>query len=569
MKSYKDLQMILNRIDKKGYKAYKDISGVYDFKGFKLHIDYVQGDPFASPSRIRVSVPQTQAAFPKEFYDVKHRKIAITDFLTRVFDNEIGRLYSNVGGTGKSGLLAIDKCGQKILERSSVYIDSKKVEARLEIGLPAAGRKVLAKKAWSMLHSYIPKIVESSLIYQNINQTDLWKQIQLADDQNALRQNLIKNDLVAFVANGSILPRQSGVSDRPLGAGAVPFQSPKSLEVAFKLPHRGVIKGMGISQGVTLIVGGGYHGKSTLLKALENGVYNHILGDGREYIVSRQNAVKVRAEDGRRVEKVDISPFINNLPNGQDTTEFQSENASGSTSQGTNIMEALEIGTDLLLIDEDTSATNFMVRDGRMQALVSQDKEPITPFIDQVKNLHNNLSVSTILVVGGCGDYFDVADTVIMLDEYTPLDVTETAKEIATAQLRQGLKKEDSLFTNGRTLRKISKMSFPTAKKGIKVKSKGLKSINYNKTFVDLTYLEQLVDSSQTIAIACIFEYIAKNIAPKELSLKQTIDNVYETIEHNGLDAISSYKGHPGNLAMPRKQELAAAINRFRLLKIM
>lgn len=71
---------------------------------------------------------------------------------------------------------------------------------------------------------------------------------------------------------------------------------------------------MGIPEGVTLIVGGGFHGKSTLLQALERGVYHHIAGDGREMVITRQDAVKVRAEDGRNIEKVNISAFINNLP---------------------------------------------------------------------------------------------------------------------------------------------------------------------------------------------------------------------------------------------------------------
>ncbi|WP_350344306.1 ABC-ATPase domain-containing protein [Proteinivorax tanatarense] len=569
MKTYQDLQTLLKKIDGKGYKAYKDISGNYELDNLKLFIDYVQGDPFASPSRIRVAMSQKIAKFPKEYFQDKNRRIATVDFLTRTFHNNIQKLYKGVGGTGKSGLLSIDKCSQKILEKTSVIIDDNKVEARIEVGLPASGRRVLGKKAIFLLTKVIPDIAQKSLMYKNINTDKLWEQIQLVDDQQVLRKEVIENNLIAFVANNSILPRESGISDKPLRTGVTSFQAPPSLEVSFDLPHKGKVKGMGVPEGVNLIVGGGYHGKSTLLKALENGVYNHIVGDGREYVVARKNAVKIRAEDGRRVEKVDISPFINNLPNKQDTTKFRSENASGSTSQGTNIVEALEIGTDLLLIDEDTSATNFMVRDSRMQELVVKDKEPITPFIDQVKNLYKKHSVSTVLVVGGCGDYFDVADTVIMLDEYKPLDVTEASKEIAKKYCAQRKTENNNEFLNKKNQRKISNRSFPVERRGIKVKSKGLKLIQYNKTFVDLTYLEQLVDSSQTNTIACIFEYIAKKTAKNEMTVEETIETIYDAIETNGLEVISPYKGHPGNLAMPRKQEVAAAINRFRLLKIM
>ena len=101
---------------------------------------------------------------------------------------------------------------------------------------------------------------------------------------------------------------------------------------------------MGIRKGITLIVGGGYHGKSTLLKALEAGVYNHIAGDGREFVITDDTAFKLRAEDGRSITGVDISPFIKNLPNKKDTVHFSTEDASGSTSQAANLMEALESG---------------------------------------------------------------------------------------------------------------------------------------------------------------------------------------------------------------------------------
>ncbi|MBM6838315.1 ABC-ATPase domain-containing protein, partial [Clostridium saudiense] len=242
--------------------------------------------------------------------------------------------------------------------------------------------------------------------------------------------NLNSKGLVAFVANNSILPRESGVSSKPLRDGKR-FISPKELEIEFNTPNRGIIKGMGIPKGITLIVGGGYHGKSTLLRALELGVYNHIEGDGREFVITEDTAVKVRAEDGRAITNTDISLFINNLPNGKDTKSFNTENASGSTSQAANIVEGIESGANTLLIDEDTSATNFMIRDSIMQKLVAKEKEPITPYIDVAKSLYNRLAISTILVAGSCGDFFDIADLVIQMDNYEPFEVTDKAKALS------------------------------------------------------------------------------------------------------------------------------------------
>lgn len=212
---------------------------------------------------------------------------------------------------------------------------------------------------------------------------------------------------------------------------AVPFVSPESLRVTLDLPNRGSISGMGIPLGVTLIVGGGFHGKSTLLQALERGVYNHIAGDGREYVITDASAVKLRSEDSRSISNVDISLFIHDLPGKSDTTSFSTADASGSTSQAANVIEGIEAGTSLFLIDEDTSATNFMVRDELMQRVVADSEEPITPFISRVRDLYEKLGISSILVAGSSGSYFHVSDTVIQMKEYVPYDITERAKTTA------------------------------------------------------------------------------------------------------------------------------------------
>ncbi len=569
MKTQKDLHSLLIQLDGKGYKAYKDIKGKYSFKDYILSIDSVQGDPFASPSKARIIVNQDTAKFPIALFDNHHKNIALCDFLTRLFSKNISKYYTRVHGSGKSGLLTIDCPGQEVLLRTSVVINEKHLEARLEVGLPASGRRVLGKEAAKIFLSALPKIIESTLYYKNINTNELEKHVDLAVDQYHLREGLRKKGLVAFIGNDSILPRESGVSDKPLRKGAISFQSPESLESLFELPNRGKIKGMAIPQGITLIVGGGYHGKSTLLRALERSIYNHIEGDGRQFVVTREDAVKIRAEDGRHVEKVDISPFINNLPNGQSTEVFSTENASGSTSQAANIIEALESGTKLLLIDEDTCATNFMIRDEKMQQLVEKDKEPITPFINRIRYFYEVLGVSTIMVAGSSGDYFDVADNVIMMDKYVPYDVTHRAKDIAK---NISPKESHSFFDNSKPKTKAPRIllnsSFPKSYKGMSIKAKGRDKIIYNKTEIDLKYLEQLVDNSQTNCIALMIEYIAKNLANDRSDIGSIVNKIYETIKNKGLDGLSTFSGHPGNLALPRKHEIMGALNRFRLLKI-
>lgn len=562
MKGSMELKNELFKIDGKGYKAYKALEGRYDFKKYVLSIDHVQGDPFASPSRVRIIMDNKIAQIPEELFDNKNKEIAVCDFLTRLFSKNIRNQSEKIFGSGKSGLIEISRCPQEILERTAIIRNKNFFEVRFYVGFPARGRSVLARELEKIIFNIIPNIVESTFIYKNINKLALINRVKLMEDQCFIRENLKKKGLVAFVANGSILPRESGISARPLRDGKK-FVSPQALEVEFDTPNRGKIKGMGIPKGITLIVGGGYHGKSTLLKALELGIYNHIEGDGREFVITDESALKVRAEDGRAITSTDISLFINNLPNGKDTVKFNTENASGSTSQAANIIEAIEGKSKVLLIDEDTSATNFMIRDDIMQQLVVKEKEPITPFIDVAKSLYKRLGISTILVAGSCGDFFDIADLVIQMDCYEPYEVTTKAKELSRGKisLRDDL---DIYIDFGRVLVKGSISEGP---KGIKIKNLGKDGLSINKENIDLKSVEQIVDSEQINTIGMTIKFIEDKYSGKDLTVEKIVDEIEKNLTKN-LIGIDNTKGGNGSLAMPRKQEILCAINRLRTLKI-
>ena len=557
------LKSILKRIDGKSYPAYKDLRGSFRFPFFFLYLDHIQGDPFASPSRIRLRVAQS---FPKELYATRDRKVALADFLVRRIARAIGEVVRGRRGTGQSGLVYIDAPGQQILPRTAIAIGEDFVEARLSLGLPASGRKVLGREAEEMFFQELPSLARL-LLAENVDLRAARKHTELVEDQEYLRSQLPKLGLAAFLAEGSILPRESGVSDRPL-PGAVPLEVPRELAVSVELPNRGRIVGLGIPLGVTLIVGGGYHGKSTLLRALERGIYNHIAGDGREFVITDPKAVKIRAEDGRRVEKVDISPFINNLPFGKSTEQFSTEQASGSTSEAANIIEALECGAKVLLLDEDTSATNFMIRDSRMQELVVKEKEPITPFIDKVRQLYEEHQVSTVLVVGGCGDYFQVADTVLMMDEYRPKVATRDATAIA-AKYPLARKPEGGTCFGAISERVPLPAGIdPTRGGKVKVKARRLDEIQFGSQEIDLSRIEQLVDPSQTRAIGALLAYASRKLVDGRRSIRQIAEEI-EKLQQNGLDFLARSPGeHPGDYAAVRGLELAAALNRLRTLKV-
>ncbi len=562
-----DLKSLLSKIDRKGYKAYKDIKGSYDFGSYTLIIDYVQGDPFATPSRIRVRMPQRIAGFPADTFQRKNREIALRDFLTRKFYASARKFSKGSRGTGKSGLITIDRPGQEILERTSAFVTGECIEARFFMGLPSFGRAIAGKEAAAMFFDELPKIIDASLVFKNLDSRRVYAHVETAEDADHLRNRLASMGLVAFVADGSILPRASGIDKRPLGKGTiVPFESPESLRKEIELPNSGTVTGMGIQKGITLIVGGGYHGKSTLLNALEVGIYNHIPGDGRELVVTNPDTVKIRAEDGRRIEKVDISPFISNLPFGQDTVAFSTEDASGSTSQAANIIEALEVGAGAILLDEDTSATNFMIRDHRMQELVSKDKEPITPFIDKVRQLYSDHDVSTILVIGGSGDYFDVADSVICMIDYRPSVMTEEARSIAEKYLAERRPEGGDVFEKVTERSPLGRSFDPSkGRREVKISPKGLQSISFGVHEIDLGAVEHLVDMSQTRAVGDAIFYATRYMDGTR-TLDDVIGRVLLDIETKGLDVLS---GSPiGDYAAFRRFELAASINRLRTMNV-
>jgi len=555
------LERLLDQIDRRGYKAYKQIQGDYQFPGFLLRIDHVQGDPFADPSRCRIFIKATTIALAEGLYSNAIRRIALEDFLGRCFAVAIKQHVKGKRGAGKSGEITIAAYGQQVLLRNAVLVRDGGVELRFRLGLPADGRSVNARQAKVMMLEELPRLVQAGLL--SVDAAAVQGHVDSVEDQDYLRQQLESRGLLAFVADGAVLPRVSGIDDRPL-ADAVVFRAPDSLAVELNRLHGDPLRGLGIAKGVSLIVGGGYHGKSTLLHAIERGVYDHIPGDGRERVVTDASAFKIRAEDGRAISGIDISPFISNLPQGKDTRCFSTQNASGSTSQAANIIEALAAGAKTLLIDEDTSATNFMIRDQRMQALVAKEKEPITPLVQRIQDLSHSHGVSVVLVMGGSGDFFDVADRVIMMDNYIPEDVSAEAKKLAqTAPMQESGPLE--IATHNRVPK--PQCLSPCVREGRdKIQAFETRALRYGRQEIDLARVEQLVDSAQLRAIAYLIRHYAERYAPEKMDLVAGLGKALQDVETSGLDQVTPYI--IGSLAMPRLQELVAVVNRMRGLEL-
>lgn len=567
MQTSTELRNLLKRIDHKGYPAYKDTKGTYQFPGYMLSIDHVQGDPFASPSKVSVHIKGGIAGFPKELYCGRCQKRALQDYLTRQFHRAAEQYAFKAKGSGKSGLISISRCGQEVLERTACQMDGKTgdIIVRMEIGFPANGRTINAGELEKILFDFLPDCVERTLYYKTCDKKKVRSTIDLAEDQQYIREQLEVRGLTAFVGNGSILPRESGISPRPM-RGAVAFRSPKEMEVTMELPHKGTLTGMGIRKGITLIVGGGYHGKSTLLKALELGVYDHIAGDGREYVITDASAMKIRAEDGRSIKKTDISMFINDLPNGKETRGFYTEDASGSTSQAANVVESMEAGSKVLLIDEDTSATNFMIRDELMQRVIHRDMEPITPFIDRIREIYDCYGISTVIVAGSSGAYFHIADTIVQMDRYMPKEITGMAKEEAkNFPALSGLEvpAEKPVFARCPGQNKAYR-----GNDRIKMKTLGREAVQINRESIDLRYVEQITDSEQVTALGYCVRYAEKHFFGGRTTVQEVVRKLKEKIEHDGLAALCESPSNVSCLAMPREQEIYACFNRYRGLML-
>ena len=578
MKNSEELRQQLRSINRKSYPAYKGLKGLYHFGNYILSIDHVQGDPFASPSHVSIQISHRDAGFPVEYYKDTLTGTTLCDYLTRQFEKQVSQYSFRAKGSGKSGLLTASHCGQEILSRTACEITEKGITARFFVGFPANGRTINATELEKILFDFLPVCIQKSFFYSSLNAKELQNYIELAEDQEFIRQTLPAKNLCAFIADGSILPRESGISSRPMKA-SVPFTSPDSLRISINLPHKGKITGMGIPKGITLIVGGGYHGKSTLLNALELGVYNHIPGDGREYVITDATAVKLRSEDGRFIKDVDISMFINDLPNKKDTRCFSTLDASGSTSQAAGIVESMEAGSHLFLLDEDTSATNFMVRDAFMQQVIQREKEPITPFLERAEDLYKKAGISTILVAGSSGAFFHIADTIIQMDNYVPKDITASVKKLCSQYplpavsvtdfqlphshriMSRPAESSKRLIHNSRGNHSDSGAAKPER---LKTRISGTDGFSLGRQEIDLRYTEQLIDAEQTAALGLLLKYAVEHLADGRRTLPEIVQFLWKNLSLRGLSFFTENQKISCGYAIPRIQEIYACLNRYR-----
>jgi len=528
----RELHQRLLKLHGKPYGVYKSLQGQYfNFGDFTIKFTHIQGDPHAQPSKAMLSSKMSSLGFPEDLLGTKEKEISLADFLLRQFD----KTAENI---------SIVRAHSQIMQRNSLYIENGIVRILVSVNMPGDGRRIEGEKASELLIGILSDWVTTAMYWNNLNKEACKAHIEYFINRNFLLSQLSEKKLAAFVPNGAILPRESGFSEAPM-QNAVPFISPPELLVELNLPNGERVAGMGIPNGVTVIAGGGFHGKSTLLHALEEAVYPHILGDGREYVVIDESATPIKTEEGRVVNGTDISSLVRELPLKGNTKNFCTKNASGATSQAANLLEALELGASTILIDEDASAVNFLIRDERMRKLINAESEPLIPLTDRIREFANK-GINFIIVSGACGDYLSLADWVIAFTEYKARCFTEITKEfkVESEGWRVG-----SRVVNTEVFQEGLKPG-SVLEKNVKVKAAaGQISIGMLRT--DLRKFPTFCHQELQRGIAEILHnFIKENVGG---NLKDALKSVCEKLPEN----------ETNDLALPRVIELGAAFLRI------
>jgi predicted ABC-class ATPase len=549
----------------KGVQVYRDLTGAYRFDRYELYLDHVHPDPAAPTCLARIRMDQAEAQVPRPLWEDAACRVAVQDFLARSVRDAVAR-HVRTRWSGRIVPLTVGAGGQEILPRTACVVGEDAVEIRLTIALPAEGRKILAKPAQALLFEDLPAVVGAGLAWGELDGNAGRRHCEAYVDYLALRAALPAHGLVAFVADGSVLAREAAPSGRPMRGGrAASFHAPEGLAVTITLPHRGPVRGLGVRAGVTVIAGGLSSGKSTLLAAIAHGGYAHVPGDGRELVATVSDAVALRADPGRRIERVDVSGFVHALSPGTDVTALVAERATGMLSMAAGVAEALELGTSLLLVDEDDSAIAFLARDPVMLELLPGSEAALSPLVERVRVLWETHGISTIIATGGLGEYLSVADSIIVMDGFHATEATDRARRIAA----------------GRPAAMHRPFHLPAPRcpqpRGVGgVKGRGLRTelrwpeaLSVGRDTVELGALPLLVDPGQARAAGDAVLYaVERGYVDGRAPVAEIIDRIVADVEAGGLQVLALQPNHPIEYTLPRRHEIAGVLNRLRSLQV-
>lgn len=568
----------LHNMDQQPYYAYKNLSGIsVSFNNFSILFKHIQGSPGASPASLcQLVIPAKYLNLPNWSQSTQARTVASEDYILRIFYDAVIHCAQQNRGDEGSGSFQTVNMPQQVLKRNIVQFFEHSLSINFRISLPGSKKKTtLCKEAVKMFSYELPLIIK--FIRHAISENKALKQhCDCVEDMLTLQNNLTQYGLIAFVADGSLLARESGISDRPVPKDAIPFKVPDDLTVEVDLPNAGKVRGLGLRAGISTIIGGGYHGKSTLLNALVKAIYPHIPGDGREQVVVNREAVYICAEEGRCVRDLNISAFFYSLPHSSDPHHYSTDNASGSTSEASSVVEYVQAGAKLLLIDEDSSAANFLYRDPDLRELIPED--PIIPFFDRIQELYSKYGVSTLIIASGSCRYFSVSDQIIAMKNYLPVEMTKRAKALKgrSTHLAESSPEATLPITDKRIL---SQDNFnpeyinKRLKKIIPIRIKALRGqeheiIEYGMDKIDIRYLSSIVDADQIMTIGYLL-LLSRHLKlyEEKCSPTQLAKKLLALIQEKDLDILQIPETTPVFFSQVTVLELVGALNRLRSLK--
>lgn len=554
----KALYQKIRALNGKNYGLYKSLAEKsWDFGDFVLEFLHVQGDPFAPASRVLLKISLQKLGYAPVWGNSFERRLALSDFLLRRLSAVVQEHFPE-----KNAPVAIENPGPEMLVRNSLWIDNGDLRVCLQVHLPGEGRKIESEAAAEILTMVLPDLVSASLYNDSSRAAQLEAHYGVLADRVEILAELDKRGLCAFVPDGAVLPRASGLSEAPL-KDAVPFVAPPEMAVTLEICGR-EIRGMGIPRGVTVITGGAFHGKSTLLQALTRSVFPHVPGDGREGIVVDETALRVGVEDGRSVRATDLSIFVRDLPGGVSTKDFTTLSASGSTSEAANLLEAIEAGSRTFLIDEDSSAVNFLIRDIRVRKLLGDDREPLIPLTDRIRAIAQ-AGYSFILVAGACGDYLDLADNIVVMANYK----AECAKSTKPAESAEANFAPPAPRAFADYMQPLQKSVRPASavERQVKVKLAGDSLLQIGFLVSDTSRLNTLVDKSQRLGAGFLLLNLLQNAASNADSMasdsvSDAAGKLCESIRNVGFRNLP--QGLSREMSLPREVDIACVAFRLR-----
>lgn len=567
MKDKQEFYELLGELDGRDFSEYNRIIGDYDFSRYVLKVTRVPTDASEPGTLFLLRVPSHVAGFPAHLHQTPIRRTALEDLLVRKMSAaiEASSAYDEDGVSRKR--LFLPKPGPQILPRSALLITEDYVEARVHVNLPVRRGRIHGEEARHVFFETLPAVVNASLIYCNLDEQEAVAFVRLMEDADALRQMLPTRGWVAFVGEGALLARR-GPDGRAARTGGRPLAISAELWTEVELPNQGRIRGLGIPAGITVVVGDEYSGRVEFLKAIAAGIYNHIPGDGREYVISAPDAVYIAADPGRCIRRVDLGAFIRGDNPGREGSIYSTDDADPCASQMAAMAEALEVGSRVLLFDESDSGTAFLASDSRLDEIAGAGKRGILPLCAAAREMADHRGVS--FVVGGrssIAEWIPIADTVLRIENFTVSDVTKEAKrlEIRRTDDKPNPEAVARLFECSRHV-VPSSLDPSSGRHDAIVGAESIYHLRFGKSVVDLQRVCQLADISQTETIGLILYYAKSRYLREARSIREIMDLVDRDLSTEGLDCLT--RDLRCDLARPRRFEIAAALNRLASLRI-